>query len=82
MYPDLMRGVIGTVALTMQGISAVGGLKSYLTKSPLSFTNSEITKALRGPLFYSIKPTSLLFSSCRAIAAFGHEDTSKDAHSR
>ncbi|KAJ0133569.1 Regulatory protein LEU3 [Fusarium oxysporum f. sp. albedinis] len=52
------------------------------TKKDLSFTDSEITEALRSRLFYSIKPPSLPCSSCGAIAALGHEDTCKGANRR
>jgi hypothetical protein len=52
------------------------------TKKDLSFADSEITKALRSRLFYSIKPPSLPYSSCGAIAALGHKDTYKGASRR
>ncbi|KAJ0128114.1 Transposable element Tc3 transposase [Fusarium oxysporum f. sp. albedinis] len=52
------------------------------TKKDLSFTDSEITKALRSRLFYSIKPPSLPYSSCGAIAALGYKDTYKGASRR
>jgi hypothetical protein len=52
------------------------------TKKDLSFTDSEITEALRNRLFYPIKPPSLPCSSCGAIAAFSHEDTCKGANRR
>jgi hypothetical protein len=82
-YPALIRGVIGTVGLKMLAISAVSGLESYLPKNPLSIIDSEITKALPGRLFYSMKPASLFFfSSYGAIAAFGHEDTYGGANRR
>lgn len=42
------------------------------TQKALSFTDSEITKALRSRLFYPIKPISLPCSSCGAIATLGH----------
>jgi hypothetical protein len=42
------------------------------TQKALSFTDSEVTEALRSRLFYPIKPISLPCSSCGAIAALDH----------
>ena len=52
------------------------------TQKALSFTDSEVTEALRSRLFYPIKPISLPCSSCGAIAALGHQDTCKGANRR
>jgi hypothetical protein len=52
------------------------------TKENLSFTDSEITEALRSRLFYPVKPLGVPCGSCGAVAGVNHEDTCKAANRR